>query len=449
MVIDKKSILSLNNKKVGNEMADTYVVVGTQWGDEGKGKIIDVLGDKVDYVVRYQGGNNAGHTVIVGGEKFVLHLLPSGVLHQNAKCIIGAGVVVDVAVLNQELMSLESRGFNTDHVFVDHRAHLIMPYHIEEDIARERAKGKLQIGTTKRGIGPTYMDKLSRVGLRVCDLFGSEKALKQKIELVLAEKNPLLSQFGSCSFTVDDMLEVAIAYKVTLKNRVIDGVIEINKALIEKKKIMFEGAQAIMLDIDHGTYPYVTSSSPTAGGICAGAGVAPSKISQIFGVSKAYTTRVGEGVFPTELDNELGEQIRQAGGEFGATTGRPRRTGWLDLVALRYAAMINGLTYLVITKIDVLTGLDELKVAIGYEIDGITYDIYPSWIDQTTAINVIYKTFPGWQEDITGVRTYEELPQNAKDYLTFITEFTGTEIGVVSVGPERTQNIYLKELIMK
>ena len=433
--------------EVGYKMADTYVVVGTQWGDEGKGKIIDVLGGKVDYVVRFQGGNNAGHTVIVGGKKFVLHLLPSGVLHQNAKCIIGAGVVVDVNVLNQELTQLEAQGFSTDHVFIDHRSHLIMPYHIAEDIAREKARGEYQIGTTKRGIGPTYMDKLSRVGLRVADLFTNEQKLRQKIRLILAEKNPLLKQFDTQTFTEDEIFAIVMQYKTILQSRVIDGVIELNQAITENKRIMFEGAQAVMLDIDHGTYPYVTSSSPTAGGISSGAGIAPANIHNVIGVSKAYTTRVGEGVFPTELHDEIGEQIRQVGHEFGATTGRPRRTGWLDLVALKYAAMINGLDHLVITKIDVLTGLDEIKVAIGYEINGQVYKEYPSWIDQDTTMKIIYQTFAGWQEDITTIRTYEELPQNAKNYLAFIETFTNTKIAVISVGPERTQNIYTYEIV--
>lgn len=427
-------------------MADTYVVVGTQWGDEGKGKIIDVLGNKVDYVVRFQGGNNAGHTVVVNNEKFILHLLPSGVLHQNAKCIIGAGVVVDVSVLKEELTALETRGFDTKHVFIDHRAHLIMPYHIAEDTAREKARGEYKIGTTKRGIGPTYMDKLSRVGLRVADLL-DETSLKQKIELILAEKNPLLKQFDCDTFTVDDIYQTALQYKQILEGRIIDGVIDVNTAIEAGKKVMFEGAQAVMLDIDHGTYPYVTSSSPTAGGICPGAGIAPSKIHNVLGVSKAYTTRVGEGVFPTELDNELGERIRQVGHEFGSTTGRKRRTGWLDLVALRYAALINGLSYLVITKIDVLSGLEELKVATGYKINDVMYDIYPSWIGKNTEIEIIYDTLPGWSEDISDIRTYEALPEAAKAYLAYIEKITKTPIAVVSVGPERSQNIYIHDIL--
>ncbi|GBU11185.1 adenylosuccinate synthetase [Erysipelotrichaceae bacterium] len=400
-------------------MVNTYVVVGTQWGDEGKGKIIDVLGGKVDYVVRFQGGNNAGHTVIVNGDKFILHLLPSGVLHQNAQCIIGAGVVVDVAVLKEELTALEKRGFDTGHVFVDHRAHLIMPYHIAEDIAREKARGIYKIGTTKRGIGPTYMDKISRVGIRVADLFDGATLL-QKIELILAEKNPLLKQFDCDVFSKEEIYAIAMQYKAILGNRVIDGTIIVNKAIDSGKKVMFEGAQAIMLDIDHGTYPYVTSSSPTAGGICAGVGVSPAKIKNILGVSKAYTTRVGEGVFPTELDNEIGNRIGEVGYEFGATTGRKRRIGWLDLVALKYAAMINGLDYLVITKIDVLSKIEFLDIAIGYEIEGVTYEDYPSWINQQTNIKVLYKRFNGWDEDITSIRTYDALPENAKTYLEFI-----------------------------
>ncbi|MGL5042549.1 MAG: adenylosuccinate synthase [Culicoidibacterales bacterium] len=424
-------------------MLNTYVVVGTQWGDEGKGKIIDVLGDKVDYVVRYQGGNNAGHTVVVNEEKFILHLLPSGVLHKNAKCVIGAGVVVDVGVLDTELKGLSTRGFSTDHVFVDHRAHIIMPYHIAEDTAREKIRGIHKIGTTKRGIGPAYMDKLSRVGLRVADLF-NDSTLKEKISLVLAEKNMLLKQLECEVFTVDQVYEIAVKYRGILAGRVIDGVIEVNNAINDKKVVMFEGAQAVMLDIDHGTYPYVTSSSPTAGGICSGAGIAPAKINKIFGVAKAYTTRVGEGVFPTELDDEIGETIRTNGHEFGSTTGRKRRTGWLDLVALKYATLINGLSYLVITKIDVLSGLAEIKVAVGYKIKGIVYDVYPSWIDKHTEIEVLYQTFPGWLDDITKVTSFADLPWQAQEYLMFIEKETGTKIAVVSVGPERTQNIYLE-----
>lgn len=428
-------------------MEETYVVVGMQWGDEGKGKVIDVLGDKVDYVVRFQGGNNAGHTVVVGDDKFILHLLPSGVLHQNAKCLIGAGVVVDVNVLHEELAQLEGKGLTTSHVFVDHRAHIIMPYHIEEDIAREKARGVYQIGTTKRGIGPTYMDKLARVGLRVADLFHDETKLRQKISLILAEKNPLLTQFGAKTFTVDEMLSVVQRYRDILEARVVDGVVELNQAFKHNRRIMFEGAQAVMLDIDHGTYPYVTSSSPTAGGIASGAGVAPSKIHNIIGVAKAYTTRVGEGVFPTELIDEMGERLRDVGHEFGATTGRPRRTGWLDLVALKYATMLNGLDYLALTKLDVLTGVEQIKVAVGYDIAGIVYDIYPSWIDQDTELKVVYQTFAGWNEDISNVRKYDDLPENAQKYLEFIAEFIETDIAVISVGPERTQNIYLHELI--
>lgn len=427
-------------------MNNTYVIVGTQWGDEGKGKIIDVLGDKVDYVVRFQGGNNAGHTVIVNDEKFVLHLLPSGVLHRNARCIIGAGVVVDVAVFEKELQALESRGFTTDHVFIDHRTHIIMPYHVSEDTAREQARGDQKIGTTKRGIGPAYMDKLSRVGIRVADLM-NDKGLRAKIELILAEKNPLLQQFGLAPFDVEEVLAVAQNYQRILKNRVIDGVVEVNQAINEGKKIMFEGAQAIMLDIDHGTYPYVTSSSPTAGGVCTGAGVAPSKINNVLGVAKAYTTRVGEGVFPTELFDEVGTHLREVGHEFGSTTGRTRRTGWLDLVALKYATMINGLSALIMTKIDVLSSLPEIKVAVGYKVDDVVYDTYPSWIDSMTELEVVYQTFAGWNEDITDIRTFAELPENAKKYIAFVEDFVGVDIAVISVGPERSQNIYKRQVV--
>lgn len=424
----------------------TYVVVGTQWGDEGKGKVIDVLGDKVDYVVRFQGGNNAGHTVIVHDQKYVLHLLPSGVLHQNARCIIGAGVVVDVAVLHEELQGLEERGMKTDHVFIDYRTQLIMPYHIAEDTARERMRGEYKIGTTKRGIGPAYMDKISRVGIRVADLLNKE-SLKQKIKLILAEKNPLLSNFGERTYTEDEVYALCLKYYEILKDRIIDGVAEINMAYDTGKKIMFEGAQAVMLDIDHGTYPYVTSSSPTSGGIASGAGFAPTKLQNIFGVSKAYTTRVGSGIFPTELFDEIGTRICEIGREFGSTTGRKRRVGWLDLVALKYATMLNGLSYHVITKLDVLSGIDELKVAVAYKINGKEYTQFPSWVEETTEIEIVYQTFKGWTEDIALIQEYEQLPEEAKKYLEFIETYTGTPIAMISVGPERTQNIYKIKMI--
>lgn len=423
---------------------NTYTVVGTQFGDEGKGKIIDVLAPSADYVVRFQGGNNAGHTVVIGDEKFILHLLPSGIMSSSGKCIIGAGVVVDPFVLLDEIDKIEKRGLKVDKLYIDERAHLIMPYHIAIDKAKEEQLGVNKIGTTLRGIGPCYNDKISRNGIRVGDLLDI-KRFKDKLLWNLKEKNDLLTRYGKDSFEFDKIYSMYLEVAKKLKSRIIDGVYEVNMAIKNGKKVIFEGAQALMLDIDHGTYPYVTSSSPTSGGVCIGSGVAPNKLNRIIGVMKAYTTRVGEGPFPTELDNSLGEQLRKIGNEYGATTGRPRKCGWLDLVMGRYAVMIDGLTDIVLTKIDVLTGLSKIKVAIAYEIDGKRYESYPSWIRKSTNINVIYEILDGWTEDITNITEYEKLPLNCRKYIEYIEEKLETKISMISVGPERTQNIYRVE----
>lgn len=420
----------------------TYVVVGLQWGDEGKGKITDVLAEKSDYVVRYQGGNNAGHTVYVGEDKFVLHLLPSGVLQCKGKCIIGNGVVVNPEAFFNEIEQIEKRGLNTDHVFISSRAHIIMPYHILLDTYREEFAGSSQIGTTKRGIGPCYEDKISRTGIRAIDLLNPE-VLKTKIKENLNVKNVLFEKlFNKEPLKFDDIYTKYLEFGKKLKNRIIDSEYEINHAIKEDKNVLFEGAQALMLDIDFGTYPYVTSSSPTTGGTTVGAGVPPTSLKNLIGVSKAYCTRVGNGAFPTELENQTGELIRKIGNEYGASTGRPRRCGWLDLVVLRYSCMINGITHLVITKLDVLSDFDKIKVGTAYKTsEGTITDIFPSTIEELANYEVIYQDLDGWKEDISKVTSYEELPILAKKYLEFIENFLGVQIYLVSVGPERSQNI--------
>lgn len=424
-----------------------YVVVGSQWGDEGKGKIVDVLGTQMDMVVRFQGGNNAGHTVVVNGEKTILHLLPSGILNKDALCIIGPGVVIDPFVLLEEIKVLEERGLTTDHLKISDRAHLIMPYHVKLDELQEQRLAGNKIGTTKRGIGPCYADKFTRIGLRVCDLVDFED-FKTKLASTLEIKNEqIVKLYDAEPFDYDELVGKFAVVREKLLPRICDAVDKINKALDSNKHVLFEGAQANMLDINYGTYPYVTSSSPTSAGVCEGAGVSPKKLDTIIGVVKAYSTRVGEGPFATELFDDMGEHIRKVGAEYGATTGRPRRCGWLDLCVVKQAAVINGLTDLVITKIDVLTGIKKLPVCIGYEIKGKVYDTIPASLKDYAAAKPVYKEFDGWDEDITGVRKYEDLPENCRKYLEFIEEYTKTRIALVSVGPDRENNIYLHDLI--
>lgn len=425
----------------------TYVVVGLQYGDEGKGKITDVLSAKSDYVVRFQGGDNAGHTVYVGDEKFVLHLLPSGVLQCKGKCIIANGVVVNPKSFIREIEQIESKGLKTDHVFISRRAHVIMPYHILLDQYREEEEGGTQIGTTKKGIGPCYEDKIARVGIRMVDLLNPD-ILAEKIRKNLKIKNSLFEKyFEKPGLEFDEIYHEFLELGKKLQDRIVDTEVELNHAIHGGKNILFEGAQALMLDIDFGTYPFVTSSSPTTGGVCAGAGIPPTSLQNLIGVAKAYTTRVGHGPFPTELDNELGEKIRKIGAEFGATTGRPRRTGWLDLVSLRHATMINGINNLVITKLDVLSGISPLKIATAYKTeDGKIIDYFTSSTTKLYDYEPIYKELDGWQEDISHARSYEELPENAKKYIEFIEEYLGINVYLVSVGPERSQNIIRKEL---
>ena len=419
------------------------VVVGTQWGDEGKGKVVDVLSEHADTIVRFQGGNNAGHTVIVNGEKFILHLLPSGVLHQEAKCVIGPGVVVDPFVLLEEIRMLEERGLSCDHIRISDRAHIIMPYHIYQDELQEQHSGAKKIGTTKRGIGPCYADKYARHGIRMCDL-KDFAVFEEKARRFLADKNLLFTQiYGGEAMDADEMIARFSAIRDQIVGRLCESVSEVNRDLDEGKDVLFEGAQAAMLDINYGTYPYVTSSSPTSAGVCTGAGVAPSRISQVIGVVKAYSTRVGEGPFVTELNDETGERIRANGGEFGATTGRPRRCGWLDL----NAALINGLTDIVLTKIDVLSGLDELYVCVAYDVDGVRYDYMPSSLEDIARAKPVYQVFDGWDEDITKAATFDELPENCQAYVRFIEDFIGVRVSMISVGPDRVNNIFLHDII--
>ncbi|UWX61034.1 adenylosuccinate synthase [Chryseobacterium oranimense] len=425
----------------------TYVVVGLQYGDEGKGKITDVLSAKSDYVVRFQGGDNAGHTVYVGEEKFVLHLLPSGVLQCKGKCIIANGVVVNPKSFIKEVGQIESKGLRTDHIFISRRAHVIMPYHILLDTYREEEHGGTQIGTTKKGIGPCYEDKIARIGIRMVDLLNPE-ILRDKIEKNLKVKNSLFEKYyGKPTLDVEEIYNEFLAIGKQLQDRIVDTEVELNEAIRDGKNVLFEGAQALMLDIDFGTYPYVTSSSPSTGGVCTGAGVPPTSLQNLIGVAKAYCTRVGNGPFPSELDNELGEKIRQIGGEFGATTGRPRRTGWLDLVSLKHACMINGINNLVITKLDVLTGIENLKIVTHYKTeDGKIIDYFTSSTEKLYNYEPIYQELPGWNEDLTKVRSYDELPDTAQKYIEFIEKYLGINVYLVSVGPERSQNIIRKEL---
>lgn len=425
----------------------TFVVVGLQWGDEGKGKITDVLSAKSDYVVRFQGGNNAGHTVYVGENKFVLQLLPSGVLQCKGKCILGNGVVVDPKAFMSEIAKLEEKGMSTNHVFISRRAHVIMPYHILYDTYREEAAGKKSIGTTKKGIGPCYEDKVARIGVRMIDLLNPD-ILKEKLKKNIEVKNAIFEKlYNKPGVNFEEIYNEYLAIGDKLKHRIVDTELEINQAIDKGENVLFEGAQALMLDIDFGTYPYVTSSSPTTGGVCVGAGVPPNKLENLIGVAKAYCTRVGNGPFVTEDFGEAGATMAKVGHEFGAVTGRPRRCGWLDLVALRHACMINGITHLVITKLDVLQGFDKIKVCTAYKTeDNEIIDYFTSSTTKLAKYTPIYEELDGFKEDITKVNSFDDLPQTAQDYIQFIEKYLGIEVYLVSVGPDRSQNIIRKEL---
>ncbi|MDF2565468.1 MAG: Adenylosuccinate synthetase [Massilibacillus sp.] len=422
------------------------VVMGTQWGDEGKGKIVDYLAEKADTVVRYQGGSNAGHTVVVNGKEFKLRLLPSGILYKGKKCVVANGVVVDPEVLLQEMDGMQEKGIDVEGIRLSNRAHVIMPYHKLIDELFEEARGVNKIGTTKRGIGPCYIDKDDRIGIRVCDLMDEEEfshKLKSNIEL----KNKMLKAvYNQEGFDFETVKKEYLVYADRLRKHVVDTSALLNEEIKAGKKVLFEGAQATMLDLDHGTYPYVTSSHPIAGGVCVGAGVGPNKISTVVGVVKAYCTRVGEGPFPTEQLNEIGENIRSCGREFGTVTGRPRRCGWLDACVVRYAGYLSGIDYMAITRLDILDTFKEIKMCVGYKYKGELINEMPASLKVYAEVEPVYETFEGWNTDISGVRSYDELPANARKYVERMAEVTGIKLGIISVGPGREQTIILKEV---
>lgn len=425
----------------------SVVLIGAQWGDEGKGKITDFLAEEAELVVRYQGGNNAGHTVVVGEEEFKLHLIPSGILYPEKICIIGNGVVIDPAVLLKELAYLAARGINTSNLRISPRAHIIMPYHMKLDEVEEDRKGDSKIGTTRRGIGPAYMDKAARVGIRVVDLLDKEE-FADKLRQNLEAKNILLEKVYECKgFDFEEVFNQYLAYAEQIRPYVADTSIIIYDAITAGKNVLFEGAQGTLLDLDHGTYPYVTSSHPISGAACIGAGLGPTKITKVVGIAKAYTTRVGEGPFPTELNDDMGQYIRKAGNEFGTTTGRPRRCGWFDSVIARYAARISGLDALAITKLDVLSGIPNLKICTGYQYeDGTIIKDFPASLKVLAKCKPVYEELPGWTEDITQAKSFAELPLNAQNYLKRIQELSGVKFSIIGVGTRRTQTLILDSI---
>ena len=422
-------------------------IIGAQWGDEGKGKATDLLGNRVDYVVKFNGGNNAGHTVVVGDQKYALHLLPSGILTPGCTPVIGNGVVVDLNVLFEEIDALEARGLDTSRLQVSANAHVIADYNRSLDKVTERFLGSRRIGTTGRGIGPTYADKMNRIGIRVQDIF-DEKILTQKVEGALELKNQILAKiYNRRAVTVDEIVAELVQYADRLAPMVCDTGLLLNQALDRDETVLLEAGQATLLDVDHGTYPFVTSSSATAGGACTGSGIPPMRMDRVIGIVKAYTTRVGEGPFPTELSDDAGEHLRKVGAEYGTTTGRPRRCGWYDAVIARYAARVNGVTDFVLTKLDVLTGLEQVPVCVAYDVDGVRHDEMP--VNQTDFHHAvpIYEYFPGWWEDISGARTLADLPANARAYVKTLEEMSGARISAVGVGPDRDETVALHDLL--
>jgi len=423
------------------------VIVGAQWGDEGKGKATDLLGDSVDYVVRYQGGNNAGHTVVIGDESYALHLLPTGVLSETAVPVIGNGVVIDPAVLLAEIDQLRARGVSCERLLISANAHLIMPHHIALDKVTERHLGSARIGTTGRGIGPTYSDKAARMGIRMQDLLDPD-ILRQKLDLVLREKNQVLTKvYNRRGIDASAVCAEYLGYFERLQGYVADTGLIVNQALDEGKMVVLEGAQATLLDVDHGTYPFVTSSSPTAGGACAGSGLGPTRITKVIGIVKAYTTRVGAGPFPTELAGAEGEWLRKTGMEYGVTTGRARRTGWFDAVIARYATRVNGITDYILTKLDVLSGLDKVPVCVAYEVDGSRYDEMPMTQTDFHHARPVYEYLDGWWEDISAAGEFGDLPPNARAYIRALEEMIGAPVAAVGVGPRRDQTLRLRPLL--
>jgi adenylosuccinate synthase len=423
----------------------TLAVIGSQWGDEGKGKITDFLAEQADVVVRYQGGPNAGHTVVVGKETFKLHQLPSGIIHRGKICILGNGMVIDPVVMQAELKELLGRGLTEHKLFISDRVHLIMPYHKKLDELEEQARSGGKIGTTMRGIGPAYVDKISRLGLRAGD-FQNEKELQAKVESILKIKNELFTKlYGVQGFTLENLEEEYLPAARRLVPYICDTSVLIDQEITKGSRVLFEGAQGTMLDIDYGTYPYVTSSNPVSGGICTGSGVAPSKVGTILGITKAYTTRVGEGPFPTELNNPIGDKIREKGREYGTTTGRPRRIGWLDGVALRHACRINGFGYLAITLFDVLSGMEKVKVASAYSHKDGMLEHFPANLHILDQCKPVYQEFKGWDDDISEVKNYQSLPEAAKSYINGLEEILKVKIALISVGPRRDQTIVLSD----
>ncbi len=423
------------------------VLVGAQWGDEGKGKATDLLGDRVDYVVRYQGGNNAGHTVVIGDKKFALHLLPSGILTPGVVPVIGNGVVIDLSVLIKELDGLIEKGVDVSKLKISANAHIITPYHVTIDKVSERFLGKRAIGTTGRGIGPTYGDKVGRLGIRVQDLF-DESILRQKVEAALTQKNQLLSKvYNRAGIKVEEVVRELLSYTERLAPMVSDTALDLHNALEAGKTVLLEGGQGTLLDVDHGTYPFVTSSSPIAGGATIGSGIGPTKIDSVIGILKAYTTRVGAGPFPTELFDQWGEFLREKGFEFGTTTGRERRCGWFDAPVARFATRINGLTDIFLTKLDVLTGIKEISVCVAYDVDGKRMEEIPVSQSDFHHAKPIYEIYPGWDEEITGAKKFEDLPKNAQDYVLALEKLSGTRISAIGVGPDRNATIVRHDLL--
>lgn len=422
------------------------IIVGAQWGDEGKGKIVDLFTQHANAVVRFQGGNNAGHTLVVDGQKTVLHLIPSGILRPRVQCIIGNGVVVDPEVLLEEINHLKQKGFlkSDSQLCLSNQAHLIMPYHKKIDLLREQRKGKDKIGTTGRGIGPAYEDKMARKGFRFCDLEHPESFLKRLSQILERRNERFVKLFQTDPFDIQIIYQNVLSQYQELKKYITDTSLLVNQLITTKKNILFEGAQGTSLDVDHGTYPFVTSSNTVSGGALTGSGIGPTCIKEVIGISKAYTTRVGMGPFPTELDNEIGEQLRQKGGEFGATTGRSRRCGWLDLVLLRHSVRVNGFTGLVLTKLDVLSGFKKIKVATQYRLgDQILHEL-PNSLETMTKCEPVYQEMEGWEENLTSIKKLKDLPQKVSKYVNFIQDFLGIPIILLSLGPERGQDIVLK-----
>lgn len=417
----------------------SVVVVGAQWGDEGKGKITDYLSGKSEVVSRYQGGDNAGHTIVFNGKTYKLHLIPSGIFYQDKICVIGNGMVVNPKSLVEELNYLHENGVSTENLRISNRAHIILPYHIKLDCLEEDRKGSGKIGTTKKGIGPAYMDKAARVGIRMADLLEPD-TFKEKLAGNLAEKNRLFEKvYETEGFEVEEVFNEYVSYADIIRPFVCDTSVVLNDALDEGKRVLFEGAQGVMLDIDQGTYPFVTSSNPVAGGVTIGGGVGPTKINHVVGVTKAYTTRVGDGPFPTELNNAIGDQIREVGHEYGTTTGRPRRVGWFDSVVVRHAKRVSGITDLTLNCLDVLTGLETVKICVAYRYNGEIIEDYPASLKILSECEPIYEEMAGWNEDITGVTGLDSLPENARHYLERVSQLTGIQISIFSVGPDREQ----------